>query len=147
MYGLEAIGKANGWSMAILGILIVFTGLVTLSIIISQLHKILDLWENNGWMQKGRKQKGNSHTSILAEENVEPEYPHPYVDLANIDEVAEIWKPLVDELDSPFSLTELHALARKHKFPHPHLSINRLRKKHILVQAGNGLFEWNTDAE
>ncbi|MEN8212519.1 MAG: OadG family protein [Thermodesulfobacteriota bacterium] len=46
MYGLEAINANNGWSIAVVGVTIVFSGLVMLSFVISQLHKILDLWKN-----------------------------------------------------------------------------------------------------
>ncbi|MBL0731242.1 MAG: OadG family protein, partial [Desulfosarcina sp.] len=41
MYGFEAISAYNGWSMSIVGVLIVFSGLVILSITISQIHKVL----------------------------------------------------------------------------------------------------------
>jgi len=40
LYGLEAINANNGWAMAIIGPLIVMSGLTILSIIISQLHKL-----------------------------------------------------------------------------------------------------------
>ena len=46
MYGLEAIAQHNGWVQSILGISIVFSGLVLLSFAVSQIHKILDLWDN-----------------------------------------------------------------------------------------------------
>ncbi|MBW1726140.1 MAG: OadG family protein [Deltaproteobacteria bacterium] len=39
MYGLQAIAAYNGWAMALAGALIVFSGLVILSFVISQLHK------------------------------------------------------------------------------------------------------------
>ena len=45
MYGLEAISFHNGWAMALAGALIVFAGLVVLSTVIAQLHKILTFWE------------------------------------------------------------------------------------------------------
>jgi len=41
LYGLQAIAAHNGWAMALAGALIVFSGLVILSFVISQLHKIL----------------------------------------------------------------------------------------------------------
>ena len=45
MTGLEAISAHNGWSIAAVGITIVFTGLTMLCIILSQLYKVLDFWE------------------------------------------------------------------------------------------------------
>ncbi|MCF6246649.1 MAG: hypothetical protein L3J69_04730 [Desulfobacula sp.] len=46
MYGIEAINANNGWAISIVGITIVFSGLVTLSSVISQLHKVLAIWED-----------------------------------------------------------------------------------------------------
>ena len=46
MYGFDAINANDGWSIAAVGIIIVFTGLVLLSFIISQLYKVLDFIEN-----------------------------------------------------------------------------------------------------
>ena len=43
MFGLEAIAQNNGWTIAVTGAGIVFTGLATLSFVISQLHKLVAL--------------------------------------------------------------------------------------------------------
>ena len=45
MLGLEAISAHNGWAMAITGTIIVMCGLSALAFIISQLHKIIALFE------------------------------------------------------------------------------------------------------
>ena len=45
MLGLEAISAHNGWAMAITGTIIVMGGLSILAFIISQLHKIIGLFE------------------------------------------------------------------------------------------------------
>ena len=45
LYGLDAISASNGWAISVVGISIVFTGLVSLSAVISQLHKLVDLFE------------------------------------------------------------------------------------------------------
>lgn len=45
VYGLEAIATHNGWAMAATGALIVFFGLVLLSTTISQLYRIIDLFD------------------------------------------------------------------------------------------------------
>ena len=46
MYGLDAIAANNGWAISGVGISIVFSGLCVLSFVISQLHKVLNLWES-----------------------------------------------------------------------------------------------------
>ena len=45
MYGLEAINANNGWAISVVGVTIVFTGLVMLSFVIAQLHKVLGIVE------------------------------------------------------------------------------------------------------
>ena len=45
MYGFENITANNGWAMAVIGATIVFAGLVVLSFAISQIHKVLALWD------------------------------------------------------------------------------------------------------
>ena len=46
LYGLEAINAHNGWAISVVGVTIVFTGLVSLSVLISQLHKLVSLYNN-----------------------------------------------------------------------------------------------------
>ncbi|ETR72904.1 MAG: hypothetical protein OMM_07271 [Candidatus Magnetoglobus multicellularis str. Araruama] len=48
MYGFEAISEHNGWAISIVGVLIVFTGLVTLSLLIRLFPKIIEIIEGTG---------------------------------------------------------------------------------------------------
>ncbi|NLB07971.1 MAG: hypothetical protein GX835_13565, partial [Desulfobulbaceae bacterium] len=45
MYGFEAISHHNGWVAAATGACIVFAGLSTLAFLISQLHKLVNLFD------------------------------------------------------------------------------------------------------
>ncbi len=45
MIGIENITNNNGLAMAAVGAAIVFLGLVVLTFVISQIHKILNLWD------------------------------------------------------------------------------------------------------
>ena len=45
MFGLKAVSAHNGWAMAAAGAIIVMCGLSVLAFIISQLHKIVGLFE------------------------------------------------------------------------------------------------------
>jgi hypothetical protein len=134
VYGLEAINEANGWYMAALGIMVVFLSLIILSIIISQLHKALDLWEE----QKMAMSKKSSPPIISkTPENdslcTKPPFQTTHSCLADISEIVEIWTPLIQKLDEPFRLADLYKLAAENDFPHPHLTINRLRRENILI--------------
>lgn len=133
MYGLEAINAANGWSMALVGILIVFTGLSLLSFVISQLHKFLPSVEKTD------------------EKPVEPE-AHPQTKPVTVDKCSTdlkvqsaLFEPLIEELGSNFPLTALYAQAKEHNIPHPHLSVSALREAAILVPLGDGIFSWDKE--
>lgn len=136
MYGLEAITANNGWAMSLAGALIVFAGLVVLSSVISQLHKVLKIWD--------KKPLPEDETPAVKEA---PEY-EPIVDLprvlpSDIYEVADLYQPLIDEIGDTFYLTSLYALARKNQFPHPHITLTAFRDHDIVISHGDGVFSWN----
>ena len=131
MYGLEAINAANGWSMALVGIFIVFTCLSLLSFVISQLHKFLPL---------------KTDERPLESEARPQEKPVP-VDKCPTDlkVQAALFEPIIEELGSNFPLTALYAQAKEYSIPHPHLSISALREATILVPLGDGIFTWDKE--
>ena len=55
MFGIDNITSNNGWAMAVVGATTVFVGLIVLSFVISQIHKILDFWESRGKKTSGKK--------------------------------------------------------------------------------------------
>lgn len=137
MYGFEAITAHNGWSMAIAGASIVFSGLVILSLAISQLHKLLTIWENKGnFFNRNKKTSVNSTEEVL-DLNLPERFP------SDINEAARLYHPLVEKLGQPFQLVQLYEVSRKKGFPHPHLTISLLRQAKVLVPEGDGVFFWN----
>lgn len=141
MYGLEAITDAHGWQMAALGVTIVFSSLIVLSIVISQLHNLLELWEKRKALlpegtapEPAPKPRTAAHDETLL--------PHPSVCPTEIAAVAAIWDPLIQQLEAPFTLQALYKAAAAHRFPHPHLTVNRLRDAGFLAPAGDGRFTW-----
>ncbi len=135
MYGIEAINAHNGWSMAIVGASIDFTGLIILSIIISQLHKFLEFLE----ARKGKKKVvEKSHQGSGVKGKSIPEiFPE------DILEVAKLYGPLIEKIGKEFQLTELYRLANENSYPHPHLTITSFRQEGILIPIEDGLFTWN----
>ncbi len=125
MPGLEAISAHNGWAMAITGTIIVMCGLSALAFIISQLHKIIALFEK-------RKE-------------AEPYLVRPAADvdtLNDLEATARKYKPLTADLGDSFHLTELYRKFEKEKLPHPHLTIRALRAAEYLQPLGEGVFCW-----
>jgi len=133
LYGFEAITAHNGWAMALAGALIVFSGLVILSFVISQLHKILAIWDKK--------------TPQLPEDQEPTIGDEPFISLpkelpSDINEVAKLYKPLIDEIGETFYLSNLYALARKNEFPHPHTTLSTFREHDIMIPHGDGVFSW-----
>ena len=138
MYGLEAINNANGWAMAYTGAIIVFSGLVVLSFVVSQLNKVLGFWEN--FMSKFNQ----NHTPVQTEEAQDEDtsvIPHRFP--ADINEAARYYSHLIEDLEQPFELTRLYEICQQKGFPHPHITISNFRQARILIPAGDGRFTWN----
>jgi hypothetical protein len=119
--------------MALVGILIVFTGLSLLSFVISQLHKFLPSVEKTG--------ERPVESMPRPQKKPEPVEKCP----TDLKVQAALFEPIVEELTSNFPLTELYAQAKEHNIPHPHLSISALREATILVPLGDGIFTWDKE--
>ena len=142
MFGIENITQNNGWAMAAVGASIVFSGLVVLSLAISQIHKILKLWEDR---QKhiARYKKPAPGAEEQTRDTLSYEERH----LPSIESLSQTYSRLVDKLEEPFILSQLFEIANKNDLPHPHLSIQRLQEADILVAQGDGTFTWNKQKE
>ncbi len=132
LYGLEAINAYNGWNMAIAGALIVLSGLAVLSFIISQLHRVISLFEEKEVVAE-----------VPPETEASDKIKIPIQIPTDIDEAADIVQPIVDQLDSDFELSDLYKLLMDNGFPHPHMSIKTFREADIILASGEGLFTWN----
>ncbi len=136
MQGIEAINACNGWMMAALGAAIVFSGLVVLSLAISQIHKILKLFENDTASVAAPPKAASTRETV---DNIAlPDYCP-----TNIMDAVRLYQPLLAELGDSFALPDLYALSRKKGMPHPHITIKTMREAGMLVNQGEGLFSWN----
>ena len=135
MYGFQAITHYNGWAMAVAGALIVFSGLALLCIVISQLYKLVALWEN-----RGREASAGPEADTAASGADEVAVPSRLT--GDAAETARYYRPLIERLDSPFPLRELYQASVENDFPHPHISIRQLREAGFLVARGDGMFGW-----
>jgi hypothetical protein len=138
LIGIENITNNNGWAMAAVGASIVFAGLVVLSFVISQIHKILHLWENkekylNRFKKQAPADDADEFDTLIYEERHLPE----------VDELVRTYSPLAEKLQEPFKLSELFEIANQADMPHPHLSIQALQEADVLVPQGDGTFTWN----
>ncbi len=135
MYGLENINANNGWAIAVLGASIVFCGLAVLSLVISQIHRILKFFE-------GRKKPQAAPQSPPKKA---PKTGPSVKRLPEPRELVSIYRPLVEGLEEPFQLTQLYEHAAKMDLPHTHISISRLREAGVLASQGEGAFVWDKE--
>jgi predicted AAA+ superfamily ATPase len=131
LYGLKAIAECNGWIISALGIIIVFSGLVFLSFLVSQLHKILNIWDNREAYTKSlfKKFKKAEHKIAISE---------------NLKETKRIMKLLTNIIGEPFSMPKLIKMAKNCGISKPYSAANSLLEADIIISDNKGYFIWKT---
>lgn len=132
MYGLEAIEAHNGWAIAVVGVTIVFTGLVLLSFFISQLHRIIELIDNPPKRKPKTKKKAKEKEkqSLRVFNDTEKE-------------AAKQFRLLVRTLEDHFALPRLLHLAQISGLEHSHSRLNLLLESGIIKPDADGYFTWD----
>jgi hypothetical protein len=130
--------------MAVAGALIVFSGLVVLSTVISQIHKILLFLENN---YAGFRNNNKNQIQINDEPEEQPDLVLPKEFPSDLNEIAHLYSPLIEEIGDTFYLSDLYKIASENNFPHPHITFTAFRDAKILIPYGDGVFSWNLPIE
>ena len=133
MFDFQLITNQNGWSMAITGASIVFTGLVLLSFAVSQLHRIVGLME---------RKKGDAPALETDTSTAKADMAFPSVWPADARASADLLDPVVSPLGAAFTMADLYAAAAENDLPHPHITFTQLRQEGILAPSGAGTFTW-----
>lgn len=145
MIGLENISAHNGWAMAAVGISIVFAGLILLSFVISQLHRILDIFERWHLLAKRRNHKDRIKPVPGDEPELPTEDKENALDANNtIEETIRNYKMLSSRIGDPFSLPKLLDIAEQRGLTKPYSTINMLISSEVIVPDGNGYFVWKS---
>jgi hypothetical protein len=134
--GLQAISDNNGWAMAIVGSITVFSGLVILALTISQIPKLILLLEKF-------EKTGEVDQIVETPTSLKPAVQEYFS--SDIAKVANLYRPLFEKLGDTFPLTALYDLTQKEKLPHPHITITSFREADILISKGDGMFTWNKE--
>lgn len=122
--------------MAVVGAAIVFSGLVVLSLAISQLKKVIAYIEDKQRTPEPET-KGKSTPPAKLNQSV------PDLDPGDLDQAVHLYQPIFQKLGDTFQLSELYRLTRAGNFPHPHLTIKLFRQANILIPVGDGNFTVN----
>jgi len=135
LYGFDAISANNGWSIAAVGIIIVFAGLVILAFIISQLHKVLAFVENPKRFEFLSQAKSKSKEKEFILTSL----------LNNQKESAKQFFLLAKTLEEHFPLPKLINIAEISNLEKPYIGISNLIDSGIIEPDSKGYFIWNKD--
>lgn len=135
MQGLAAISAHNGWAMAVTGACIVIAGLAVLSFIISQLHRILGLFEIT--------EKAVASPAPEKAKKIAVESTVAVTDLlSDLKAAARLHKSVCQELGETFELAQLYKAIEAANLPHPHITVRELRDAGYLAMTEEGTFSW-----
>lgn len=138
LYGLEAIKAHNGWAISVVGVTIVFTGLVSLSALISQLHKLVSLYDNPGKIKNLFASKSESAPRVVT--------PKKHLVLTEAQkQVCRQYNLLAQTMDDVISLPKLLRMAELSGLKDPHANMNLLLKSGMLCADEQGYFRWDED--
>jgi cell division protein FtsX len=146
LHGLEAINASNGWAISVVGITIVFSGLVMLSFVISQLHKVLALWEDPSKLKALFKLKQpKEHSEESQEKQITDSISGQAVFTESQKDVAKQFALLVRTMEDHFPLPRLLHLAQISGLKDPYSNLNNLLKTKIIIPDGSGFFTWDKE--
>lgn len=137
MYGLASINASNGWAISVVGITIVFSGLVSLSLVISQLHKVLAFYEDPSKIKALFKRK-------TAEKKADEKIINMVLTQSQ-KEIIKQYALLARTMDDHFSLPRLLCLAQISGVKDPYPNLDILLKMRIIQSDGNGFFTWKNE--
>mgnify|MGYP000630282012 CR=1 FL=1 len=133
MLDFNAISEHNGWSISIVGITIVFSGLVALSIVVSQLHKMLMAWENRKTWLKRLK------AFLLGKGSIQPGLEDAPFEVLEDAKNLSLLSPFLPE---PFSSEDLFEMAEKRGIDIRQYSIHYLTDSGYLKLDNQGNYFW-----
>lgn len=140
--GIGNITANNGWAMFVVGYVTVIVALAILAGLISLMPKIIIIQEALNPFGKGKKDTHAPKAAAKAE--VQPQVvPQETLPGLKVTAIAAEYGPFVSQLESPFELQKVYAVARENDLEHPHLSIRTLLEAGKITQESDGLFRWN----
>jgi len=139
LFGLEAIITHDGLGISVIGISIVFVSLILLSFAVSQIHKLIELWDkkNTSYQRSKKSQLKDQKTPPVAELTVPQD----------VQMASRQFKLLIEWMGEPFPLPKLLDLSEKCGLSRPHSTINEFIKCELIIPDENGYFIWNTQLE
>jgi Na+-transporting methylmalonyl-CoA/oxaloacetate decarboxylase gamma subunit len=153
MYGWQAITAANGWSITLAGVAIVFTGLLILAVVMANMERILNFWDRKGELLYPGKRESKSIAGPLRESMQEQSKPSA-VETGAIhlsqeqQQVADAFQLITRRMGEPFSLLQLLEKATQHGISNPHHQLDTFLQLNLIVEGEGelrGFYKWGRD--
>ncbi len=135
MFGFEAIIAHDGLGISVIGISIVFVSLVLLSFAVSQIHKLIELWDKKktSYQRVKKSQQKDQKTPSVSDLTVPQD----------VQRASRQFKLLIEWIGEPFPLPKLLDLSEKCGLSRPHSTINEFIKCELIIPDENGYYIWN----
>ena len=135
MFGLEAIIAHDGLGISVIGISIVFVSLILLSFAVSQIHKLIELWDKKkiSYQRVKKSQQKDQKTPSVSDLTVPQD----------VQRASRQFKLLIEWIGEPFPLPKLLDLSEKCGLSRPHSTINEFIKCELIIPDENGYYIWN----
>jgi len=151
MYGLKAITAAQGWTIAFLGIAVVFSTLAFLAFIMAHLTWLFDMVERIPRFFSSKRDK------VLTPKSMPPRtQPHESEKKVQVmltedeKEAYRFFELLTGKLGEPFSLQEVLERAEELGLRRPHYGLYQLLKKGLIKECEGeclGFYCWSRNVD
>ncbi|MBW1982796.1 MAG: OadG family protein [Deltaproteobacteria bacterium] len=147
MGGFSAINSANGWSVAALGISIVFTGLATLTLVIYLLPYLLKWCSARAGAPLSDRLKKTVIRVKEAKAVADLSLAEQSIDAESLRNAEAALRLITSRLGEPFKLPQLLDIAEKRGLARPYATVNRLILNRRILAGADGLFRWSSSSE
>ncbi len=153
MRGLSAIAAADGWSLTVMGVAIVLVGLSVLSLVLANLHRFLNLWDetSRAFKEKTLVREKPVPASDAEVPSQEPSTAPPVRELFLSREDMEAYQYfhwLSQRQGDVFSLPKLLEHAEKRGMDRPHYHLYKMLGLGLIEEMKGdqrGFYRWNPE--
>ncbi len=153
MRGLSAIAAADGWSLTVMGVAIVLVGLSVLSLVLANLHRFLNLWDetSRAFKEKTLVREKPVPGSDAEVPSQEPSTAPPARELFLSREDMEAYQYfhwLSQRQGDVFSLPKLLEHAEKRGMDRPHYHLYKMLGLGLIEEMKGdqrGFYRWNPE--
>lgn len=145
--GIGNITANNGWAMFFVGYVTIIITFVVLALIVALMPKIIifqEAFSPSGGPPPEDPPKAPAQAETVAVTATKaPAAPQKPLEELDVTAIVAEYAPFMSQLQAPFELRDVYAMAQRQALAHPHLSIRTLQEAGKIVPANDGKYTWN----